>query len=278
MKNNKFKEITNKKGFMIAIYSCAAIVIAMTGIIASNREGDEQARVDETRQAQVEEVNQSDVKSYLENQITGNGALDADSGYYTENSENNNEKTSESRLSEKSTTEDNQNNQNNQSSNNDTTEKTTESNESAKTEFTLFDDSKEMSWPLEGQIVMDYSMETAIYDKTLDQYSTNDSLCIAGTVGDDIKASADGKVISVFNDKENLTSVVIEHGNGWLSTYSQLQDNVLVKEGDIVDEGAVIGNLAEPSYKSSSLGPHLEFKVMNNDTCTDPKIILSQEE
>jgi len=275
LKNNKFKEITNKKGFMIAIYSCAAIVIAMTGIIASNREGDKQARVDETKQAQAEEVNQSDVKSYRENQITGNSALNADGENYVQKSENNNEKTSESKVSQKSKSDEKKNNQTNNSG---TTEKATENNKSSKTEFTLFDDSKEMSWPLAGQIVMDYSMETAIYDKTLDQYRTNDSLCIAGNVGDDVKASADGKVKSVFNDKENLTSVVIEHGNGWLSTYSQLQDNVLVKEGDIVDEGAVIGNLSEPSYKSSLLGPHLEFKVMNNDTCTDPKLILSQEE
>ncbi len=274
MKNNKFKEITNKKGFMIAIYSCAAIVIAMTGIIASNKEGDKQTRVEETKQAQAEEVNQSDVKSYRENQITGNSALNAGGGY-AEKSEKNSEKSSENKVSQKSKEEDNKKNQ---SGNSDTTEKATENNKSSKTDFTFFDDSKEMSWPLAGQIVMDYSMETAIYDKTLDQYRTNDSLCISGNVGDDIKASADGKVKSVFNDKENLTSVVIEHGNGWLSTYSQLQDNVLVKEEDIVDEGAVIGNLSEPSYKSSLLGPHLEFKVMNNDSCTDPKIILSQEE
>lgn len=273
MKNNKFKEITNKKGFMIAIYSCAAIVIAMTGIIASNKEGDKQTRIEETKQAQAEEVNQSDVKSYRENQVTGNSALNASDGY-AEKSEKSSEKSSESKVS-KNKEEDNKKNQ---SGNSDTTEKATEKNKSSKTEFTFFDDSKEMSWPLAGQIVMDYSMETAIYDKTLDQYRTNDSLCISGNVGDDVKASADGKVKSVFNDKENLTSVVIEHGNGWLSTYSQLQDNVLVKEGDIVDEGAVIGNLSEPSYKSSLLGPHLEFKVMNNDSCTDPKIILSQEE
>ena len=98
MKNNKFKEITNKKGFMIAIYSCAAIVIAMTGIIASNKEGDKQTRIEETKQAQAEEVNQSDVKSYRENQVTGNSALNASDGY-AEKSEKSSEKSSESKVS-----------------------------------------------------------------------------------------------------------------------------------------------------------------------------------
>lgn len=272
MKKNKFKEIANKKGFMIAIYSCAAIVIAMTGIIASRKEDDKQQSIEEQQQAPVEEVNQSDVKSYHESQITGNSALDAGYGY-VKNEDNAAEKTSESKEPQKTKTE---NNKSGKSEG--TTEKPSEKTDLAKTEFTFFDDSKEMSWPLSGQIVMDYSMETAIYDKTLDQYRTNDSICIEGNVGDDVKASADGKVVSVSKDKENLTSIAIEHGNGWLSTYSQLQDNVLVKEGDIVDEGAVIGNLSEPSYKSSLLGPHLEFKVMNNDVSTDPKIVLLQEE
>jgi len=267
LKKNKLKEFTNKKGFMVALYSCAAIVIAMTGIIASNKE--EKEAKEETKQAQVEQANQSDVKSYRENQITGNSAIGNNINNLTAKQEKATEKLTQNKGSET---------QNKPSDKKKTEEKTTETPKSSKNEFTFFDDSKEMSWPLSGQIVMDYSVETAIYDKTLDQYRTNDSVCIAGNAGDDILACAAGKVKSVSKDKENLTSVVIEHGNGWLSTYSQLQDNVLVKEGDIVDEGAVIGNLSEPSYKSSLLGPHLEFKVMHNDACTDPKLLLSQEE
>lgn len=275
MKKNKLKELTNKKGFMIALYSCAAIVITMTGIIASNNTDDSRLPKDEEKQAKVEQANQSDVKSYRENLITGSGALETESPsiIVKEDSQEKKkpEQTSETKTSAKKENEKNSND-------NETSEKSSENDKQSKNEYVFFDDSKEMSWPLAGQIVMDYSMETAIYDKTLDQYRTNDSVCISGNVGDDITASAEGKVKSVSQDKENLTSVVIEHGNGWLSTYSQLQNNVLVKEGDIVDEGAVIGNLSEPSYKSSLLGPHLEFKVMHNDGCTDPKMVLSQEE
>lgn len=262
MKKNKFKEFTNKKGFMVAIYSCAAIVIAMTGIIASNKETKKNDEVKEN-QVQVEQANQSNVKSYQENQITGNGALTPKESNLTAKEEKSTEKTTDKKTSKTEKQE--------------TTEKTTDT-KSSKTGYTFFDDSKEMSWPLSGKIVMDYSMETAIYDKTLDQYRTNDTVCISGNVGDDVLASADGVIKSVSNDKENLTSVVIEHGNGWLSTYSQLQNDILVKEGDVVHEGTVIGKISEPSYKSSLLGPHLEFKVTQNDNVTDPKLVLAGEE
>ena len=275
MKKNKLKDLTNKKGFMIAIYSCAAIVITMTGIIASNSVDDSQSKKDESKSAKVEQANQSDVKSYRENLITGSGALETESLNITAQNDNTEKKKTEEAPETKTLP---KKEAENKPSDNDTTEKSSEKDKQSKNEYAFFDDSKEMSWPLAGQIVMDYSMETAVYDKTLDQYRTNDSVCISGNVGDDVTASAEGKVKSVSQDKENLTSVVIEHGNGWLSTYSQLQNNVLVKEGDIVDEGAVIGNLSEPSYKSSLLGPHLEFKVIHNDGCTDPKMVLSQEE
>ncbi len=276
MKKNKFKEFANKKGFMVAVYSCAAVVIAMTGIIASNKEKTELPKNDGEKSAQVEQANQSDVKSYRENQITGNSALtQKNDELIVKKEEKNTEKATESKSSK-----DDKKEKNNVKSNTNTDkpEQPTENNKTSKNQFAFFDDSQEMSWPLSGQIVLDYSMETAVYDKTLDQYRTNNSLCISGNVGDDVLASADGKIKSVSKDKENLTSIVIEHGNGWVSTYSQLQDNVLVKEGDIVDEGAVIGNISEPSYRSTLLGPHLEFKLTHNDDYMDPKLLLAQEE
>ena len=43
-------------------------------------------------------------------------------------------------------------------------------------ELSLFDDSQEMIWPVSGQIVMDYSVETGIFDRTLEQYRTNERI------------------------------------------------------------------------------------------------------
>lgn len=275
-KNNKFKELTNKKGFYIALYSCAAVIVVIAGIISVNNmnsiKNNQKPNVvadnnPNTVESQTEDsaaVNQSNVKSYLENEQSTTEIPKTSS---SENEKNTNEvkpKTNETTKSDDKNTESQ-------------TQKTAQSSENNDNKvFSLFDDSKEMSWPVSGKIVMDYSIETAIYDKTLDQYRTNDSICISAPVGTQVKASAEGIVESISKDSESGNSVVINHGNGWLSTYSQLQDNILVKEGALVKEGDVIGGVANPTNYSILMGPHLEFKLTKDEKTTDPKIVLAQ--
>lgn len=133
-----------------------------------------------------------------------------------------------------------------------------------------------LHWPLEGDIVMDYSIDQAIFDVTLDQYRTNDSVCIQAAEGTDVKASASGTVESVEFDSEAGNTVVINHMNGWKTTYSQLKDDVAVKAGDSVEVGEVIGQVAVPTKYSVLLGDHLEFKVTRDDESIDPKIALAK--
>ena len=85
-------------------------------------------------------------------------------------------------------------------------------------ELSLFDDSQEMEWPVSGQIVMDYSDDTAIFDRTLEQYRTNDSICISADVGTEVFAAADGIITTITNDKISGITVNVDHGNGWTST------------------------------------------------------------
>lgn len=154
-----------------------------------------------------------------------------------------------------------------------TTEAQTEDNKKA---FAEFEDGQEMSWPVFGRIVMNYSADTAIYDKTLDLYRTNNSISIEANAGEDVFASAGGIVEDVFVDNEKGVSIVLNHGNGWLSTYSQLEDNVSLSIGDVVSEGQIIGNVGLPSNYSVSLGSHLDFKVTKGEISADPTLILAQ--
>lgn len=59
---------------------------------------------------------------------------------------------------------------------------------------------------------------------TLDQYRTNDNVCISAEVGDEVKASADGVVSEIVRDDLLGNYVVIDHENGWRTTYSQLAE------------------------------------------------------
>lgn len=156
-------------------------------------------------------------------------------------------------------------------------EETVSFNEAVDTQETAaFDNHLKLQWPVAGDIVMDYSTDVAIYDQTLEQYRTNDSVCIAAEQGTAIKAAGDGVVEFVGQDGKNGQTIVINHNNGWKTTYSQLDENVLVGQGDSVKAGQEIGSVGYPSKYSVALGSHLDFQVTRDDQTIDPKIAMAE--
>ena len=131
-----------------------------------------------------------------------------------------------------------------------------------------------MAWPVLGDIVMTYSVNHLIFDKTLEQFRTNDNICIGSQLGAPVKAAAAGAVTEVFTTRERGKTVVVDHGNGWRTTYSQLQDEVLVRVGDVVSQGQQIGSVGSPSLFSSQLGYHLAFTVHRDQETVDPRTVL----
>lgn len=141
--------------------------------------------------------------------------------------------------------------------------------------FLSFKDDSKMKWPIKGEIVMDYSKDHTIYDRTLEQYRVNESISISAKLGTPVKAAAAGTVVSISNDNRKGCTVVLDHGNGWQTTYSQLQDNVIVDKNQVVDVGDVIGGVGSPTKYSILLGEHLDFEVAKNGESTDPKLLLT---
>lgn len=276
--NNNFKNFFKKNGFFVAICSVVAILLVSTLYFSYNTEsGDEKLVKDD--EIVYEPVNKSDVKSYKEQsteQITED--ISEETTMKDAKIDPLTETTTVAQLKEDTSEE---TTQKNSAKNDDATKSPSEkqNDKTSSTEektFTLFDDTKEMSWPVSGQIVMDYSTETAIFDKTLEQYRTNDSICISAPEKTPVLASAEGVVEKVFKDEESGNTIVLNHGNGWLSTYSQLEDNILVAVGQIVDEGEKIANIGSPTSYSLALGPHLDFKITKNDESSDPKLVLAE--
>ncbi len=143
----------------------------------------------------------------------------------------------------------------------------------------IFDDTQEMDYPItDAKILMDYSTETAVYDNTLEQYRTNNSISFAATLGEKVAAAFDGVVTSVDKNDVDGTKVTVDNGNGWSTTYSQLTDNLQVAQGQTVYKGDIIGMVAEPTKYSTNLGPHLDFAVFKDDESVDPKTVLASTE
>jgi len=141
--------------------------------------------------------------------------------------------------------------------------------------FTPFAEGDNMQWPLYGETVMPFSIDALIYDPTLDQFRTNDNLRIAANEGDPVRAGAYGRVIATGRNVRQGNYITIDHGNGWVATYGQLMDSMLVSEGDIVSSGQVIGGVGQPSIFGSAHGTHVHLRIQRDDQPINPYYVLA---
>ncbi|MDO4324244.1 MAG: M23 family metallopeptidase [Lachnospiraceae bacterium] len=136
-----------------------------------------------------------------------------------------------------------------------------------------FTEDESLMWPAAGTILIDYSMDGSVYFPTLNQYKYNPALIIGSDVGNQVLASAKGIVESVTIDEETGNTLVLNLGNGYKLTYGQLKE-LAVSEGDVVEEGALLGYVSEPTKYYSEEGSNLYFAMTQNDTAVDPVLYL----
>lgn len=126
-----------------------------------------------------------------------------------------------------------------------------------------------LSWPVSGNVVLDFSMDRTIYFPTLKQYKYNPAIVISNEAGTAVEAAADGKVMSVEVNEETGTTVTMDMGNGYTAVYGQLKE-VPVKEGNVVYRHELIGYISEPTKYYSIEGSNLYFEVQKDGVPVDP--------
>lgn len=136
-----------------------------------------------------------------------------------------------------------------------------------------FEQEAGLLWPVQGDIIMEYSADRVVYFKTLAQYRTNPALVISAKEDSDVKASADGVVTKVTTSEETGRTVTMSIGDGFTVSYGQLKD-VAVGEGDSVSEGQVIGKIAKPTKYYATEGSNLYFQVKDKKSTVNPMLLL----
>lgn len=119
---------------------------------------------------------------------------------------------------------------------------------------------KVKSWlkPVSAKITSKFGIR--IDPKTGKKNAFHNGIDLAVPLNTPIKCPFPGIVISVTSGGDGGNQVIIKHDNGYSTGYAH-QNKVLVKKGDKVKQGAVIG-LSGNTGKST--GPHLHL------TLTDP--------
>ncbi len=144
-----------------------------------------------------------------------------------------------------------------------------------RTENLKFNVEKGLLWPVEGNVIMPYSMEHTTYFSTLMQFKCNPAIIIDAEVGTEVKAATDGVVTNIDTNEETGLTITTDIGNGFSLVYGQLseKDNSL-KVGDRVKEGKIIGTVNEPTKYYSVEGSNLYFQVLENSETVNPMLYL----
>ena len=129
-----------------------------------------------------------------------------------------------------------------------------------------------LTWPVNGEILMNYSMDKSVYFATLGQYKVNPAILIQGKEGDKVVSACDCKVTKISERSETGLTLVAE-ANGYKFIYGQLKD-IEVKKGDIVKEGSTIGKLNKPSRYYTEEGCNLYFQVKEDGKSVNPLLFL----
>lgn len=124
--------------------------------------------------------------------------------------------------------------------------------------------------PIQGQVLLPYSMDQSIYFATLDQYKHNPAVIYQANVGDEVIVCASGRVVDIYEDTEIGRAVKLDLGDGYEAIYGQLQE-IHVVENEQVNAGAVLGTVASTTKYYSAEGDNLYFQFKKDGVSLNPE-------
>jgi murein DD-endopeptidase MepM/ murein hydrolase activator NlpD len=122
--------------------------------------------------------------------------------------------------------------------------------------------------PLEGIVTSLYGHRRFFNGKPR---SPHTGLDIAADHGTEIRAAGAGKVTLAEDLYFNGNTLFLDHGQGLITMYCHMSEH-LVREGDIVEKGQVIGRVGATGRAT---GPHLHWSVSLNGTRVDPQTFMT---
>lgn len=136
-----------------------------------------------------------------------------------------------------------------------------------------FNPEKGLVWPIDGSVLLDYSMESTIFFPTLQQYQYNPAMILSGNVNDKVYFIARGKITNIETNEVTGCTVTQDMGDGYTAVYGQLKE-LNFEVGEMVESGQVVGYVNEPTKYYSVEGSNVYFQVLKDGVPIDPEEIL----
>ena len=116
------------------------------------------------------------------------------------------------------------------------------------------------STPMRGTITRNFDAPESSYDVAIMPLDGEDA----------VAAIENGTVMATESMAEGTKSVTIQHSDGYISVYKSLGE-VLVRKGQAVQSGAVIGRLSNADVAEESTSTELGFELWRDGTAVDPE-------
>ncbi len=127
-------------------------------------------------------------------------------------------------------------------------------------------------WPLDGATLQAYSANELVYNESMGDWRTHNGVDIAAKEGTVIKAPADAKVVYAQHDAQ--WGGVVELVKDDITVRICGIDNIKVKEGDEVKQGAQLGESGEIPVESA-LDAHVHIEIKQAEEYKDPLAFFS---
>ncbi|MGN0589994.1 peptidoglycan DD-metalloendopeptidase family protein [Ruminococcus sp.] len=124
--------------------------------------------------------------------------------------------------------------------------------------------------PVKGEVINPFSNRELVKSPTTGAWQTHNGADLAAEIGDDVVSIAAGTVKSVEEDGLFGVCVTIDHGNGIISRYCNLNSGVTVTAGDELKGGDVIGAVGDTAEIESAEPSHLHIEIYRDGVFIDP--------
>jgi murein DD-endopeptidase MepM/ murein hydrolase activator NlpD len=122
--------------------------------------------------------------------------------------------------------------------------------------------------PVPGEPISSFGKRSILNGKPRSPHAGTD---FRGATGVPVKAPNRGRVVLAGDLYFSGNTVILDHGQGLYSYFAHLS-KITVTEGDIVEEGVVVGNVGATGRVT---GPHLHWSIRLSETRIDPLSLIA---
>ena len=132
-----------------------------------------------------------------------------------------------------------------------------------------FSKKAKMSWPVEGEVIMDFNMDQTVYHPTLKEYKCSKGVAIQSEEGKEVTSPTRCVISEIGEDEEIGNYVKLALGNDYVLKIGQLE-NISVEVGETLEEGDTIACTAKPTHYYSVEGNNVYMELTKGNELQDP--------